>query len=261
MKDIKNMKKPMSVIAVIAAVCVTGLIAASVSTFADLLADNSSKNSSGNIPEKIGTTNQYIGEDAAKAIVIAKVPGATIENITEFYLENDEGKVRYDGKLYFENVKYEFLINAIDGTILEWEQENKKTTTVGDETSTIGKDGTASVKPRDNETVATSTYIGIAKVKEILLFRVPGATIGNIDLEYDDGNVKYEGEIYSNNVKYEFEINAVSGAILAWELDSNDDSDSVDVNNDADSTETTDETNDAAEDGMDATEDVTESND
>jgi len=235
----KNMKNRLPVIAVIAAVCVTGLFAASASAFADMLADNNTKDVSSKISEKIGTTNQYIGEDAAKAIVIAKVPGATIENITEFYLEHDDGKVEYDGKLYFENVKYEFLINAVDGNIIEWEQENKKgTITAGaiDATSSATtKGGTASVKPGDNGTVNTSTYIGIAKVKEILLLKVPGATIAKIDLEYDDGKVRYEGEMYLNNLEYEFVIDAVTGAVLDWESDSNDDSDIDDANDDAES--------------------------
>jgi len=241
------MKNRMPIIAVIAAVCMTGLIAASVSTFADLLADNNSKNLSSKTPEKIGTTNQYIGEDVAKAIAIAKVSGAAIDDITEFYLENDDGKVKYDGKLYFANVKYEFLINAVDGTILEWEQENKKTTAAADVTP-IGKEDTGSVKPVDNGTVITSTYIGIPKVKEILLFRVPGATIGTIDLEYDDGEVKYEGEMYLNNFKYEFEIDAVTGAVLDWQSDSEDDSDSDDEEDVTDDAEDTEDAEDSTDD-------------
>lgn len=250
----KNMKKPMMVIAVIAAVCVTGLIAASVSTFADYLGDNHWKNPSENIVENIGITNQYIGEDVAKAIAIAKVPGAGTENITEFYLENDEGEVKYDGKLIFENIGYEFLINAVDGTILEWEKVKSNISVIPNGTN-VGQGEPTSVKPGGNGTVTTATYLGIEKVKEILLLRVPGATIGNIDLEYDDGNVKYEGEIYSNNFTYEFEINAVSGAILAWESDSNDDSESVDT------TDTEDDATDAAEDAMDTAEDAADAND
>jgi uncharacterized membrane protein YkoI len=249
------MKNRMPIIVVIAAVCVMGLIVASVSTFADLLAENNLKNSPSNSTENIGTTNEYIGEEAAKEIVLAKVPGATIENITEFYLENDEGKVKYDGELYFENMKYEFLINAVDGTMLEWDQENNKSAAAVD--TTINNNGNVvSVKPVGNGTVNTSTYIGIAKVKEILLFRVPGAIFGTIDLEYDDGKVKYEGEMYLNSITYKFEINAVTGAILDWESDASDDVEDI---TDA-AEDTTDASKDANEDAADAREDA-ESND
>ncbi|HZK70825.1 MAG TPA: PepSY domain-containing protein, partial [Clostridia bacterium] len=90
----------------------------------------------------------------------------------------------------------------------------------------------------------TSTYIGIEKVKEILLLRVPGATIAEIDLEYDDGKVKYEGEMYLNNLEYEFEINAVTGAVLDWESDSNDDSELDDENDDSDNDDENDDSDD-----------------
>jgi len=240
----KNMKKKIPVIAVIAAVCVTGLIAASASSFADMIGDNNTKDISSKISDKIATTNQYIGEDAAKAIVIAKVSGAAIENITEFYLEHDDGKAEYDGKMYFENVKYEFEINAVDGTITEWEQDNKKTTTTTSGALDATSSATGTVKPVDNGTANTSTYIGIEKVKEILLLRVPGATIAEIDLEYDDGKVKYEGEMYLNNLEYEFEINAVTGAVLDWESDSNDDSELDDENDDSDNDDENDDSDD-----------------
>ncbi|MBK5246386.1 MAG: PepSY domain-containing protein, partial [Peptostreptococcaceae bacterium] len=72
----------------------------------------------------------------------------------------------------------------------------------------------------------------------------PGATIGKIDLEYDDGKVKYEGEMYLNNLEYKFEIDAVTGAILDWESDSNDDSDSDDEEDSADDAEDTEDATD-----------------
>lgn len=246
----KNMKKRIPAIALIAAVCVTGLIAASASSFADMIGDKDAKDVTGEHTNKITSTNQYIGEDAAKKIVIAKVTGSAIGDITEFYLEHDDGKAEYDGKMYFKNVKYEFEINAVDGTVLEWEQSNKKTTSPGavdTNTSATGtvtpssngtvdttSSATGTVTPGGNGTVDTSTYIGIEKVKSIVLLKAPGATIEQIELEYDDGKAKYEGKLYLNNLEYEFEINAVTGAVLDWESDAKDDSDNDSDDHDSD---------------------------
>ena len=38
-------------------------------------------------------------------------------------------------------------------------------------------------------------------------------------LEVDDGRVLYEGEMRSGWMEYEFEIDAVTGAIIDWEAD------------------------------------------
>ena len=38
-------------------------------------------------------------------------------------------------------------------------------------------------------------------------------------LEVDDGRVLYEGEMRNGWMEYEFEIDAVTGAIVDWEAD------------------------------------------
>ena len=59
-------------------------------------------------------------------------------------------------------------------------------------------------------------------VISIVLDRVPGATKNDIDeleCEYDDGRIEYEGELYYNGYEYEFEIDGATGNILKWEID------------------------------------------
>lgn len=53
---------------------------------------------------------------------------------------------------------------------------------------------------------------------QIALQRVSGATEQDvrIELDWDDGRCKYEGEIIYNNIEYDFEIDANSGTILEW---------------------------------------------
>ena len=64
-----------------------------------------------------------IDETTAKAIVLEKVPGATDANI-RIYLDYDDGRPMYEGAIVHNETKYEFDINAADGSIIEWEMES-----------------------------------------------------------------------------------------------------------------------------------------
>ena len=65
-----------------------------------------------------------ITENKAKEIALAKVPGATAENIREFKKEFDDDREEYDGKIVYNNMEYEFEIDAKTGEIINWEEEN-----------------------------------------------------------------------------------------------------------------------------------------
>lgn len=59
--------------------------------------------------------------------------------------------------------------------------------------------------------------------KNIALERVPGASYSNIykfKLEFDDTRWEYEGKIIYDSYEYEFEIDANTGNILKWEVES-----------------------------------------
>ena len=65
-----------------------------------------------------------------------------------------------------------------------------------------------------------SDYIGEAKAKQIV--EQAAGTTGvytGFKLEVDDGRVLYEGEMRNGRMEYEFEIDALSGAILDWDAD------------------------------------------
>ena len=64
--------------------------------------------------------------------------------------------------------------------------------------------------------------IGEEKVKEIVLAKVPGAvesSIYELEKDYDDGRLEYEGSLYHGGYEYEFEIDGATGEILQWEID------------------------------------------
>ena len=59
--------------------------------------------------------------------------------------------------------------------------------------------------------------ISLEKAKSIALSQVPGANeshLGEIDLDREHGIMVYEIEIFYNNSKYEYDIDAVTGEIV-----------------------------------------------
>ncbi len=61
-----------------------------------------------------------------------------------------------------------------------------------------------------------------AEVRKIALAKVPGAKASDciLSLDQDDGRLVYEGKIIHNQMEYEFEIDAHSGTILEWDVES-----------------------------------------
>lgn len=68
-------------------------------------------------------TDTMITEDAAKQIALEQVSGASAEHIREFDRDYDDGKLKYEVEIFFEDKEYTFDIDARDGAILEREAE------------------------------------------------------------------------------------------------------------------------------------------
>lgn len=64
--------------------------------------------------------------------------------------------------------------------------------------------------------------ISETQARQIALSKIPGASdsdIVELDTEWDDGRMEYEGSIFYNGYEYEFEIDGSTGNILKWEID------------------------------------------
>ena len=64
----------------------------------------------------------YIGEAKAKQIVEQRA--GTTGTYREFKLERDDGRMVYEGELRSGWTEYEFTIDALTGTVLEWEVDH-----------------------------------------------------------------------------------------------------------------------------------------
>ena len=72
----------------------------------------------------VGTGNSAaISEANAKKTALARVSGATTNDIYEWELDYDDGRPEYEGKIIYDGSEYEFTIDATSGTITEWDVE------------------------------------------------------------------------------------------------------------------------------------------
>lgn len=75
----------------------------------------------GYTPPASGTTT--ITADRAKEIALAEVPGATVNDIYEFEVDRDDGRLEYEGTIWYNGVEYEFTIDGYSGAIRSWEAD------------------------------------------------------------------------------------------------------------------------------------------
>lgn len=68
----------------------------------------------------------------------------------------------------------------------------------------------------------TENLISRDEAINIVLKKVGGGTKSDvfIELDFDDGYWKYEGEVYYDLKEYEFELNAENGTIMEWSVES-----------------------------------------
>lgn len=65
-----------------------------------------------------------ISETEAKKIALAQVPEAKESDIREFEVDYDDGRLEYEGSIYYGEMEYEFEIDGYSGAIRSWEVES-----------------------------------------------------------------------------------------------------------------------------------------
>ena len=68
---------------------------------------------------------EAISSDEAVLRALARVPGATVANVTEFNRDYDHGRLEYEGEIHYNGYEYDFEIDADTGTITKWEVEQE----------------------------------------------------------------------------------------------------------------------------------------
>ncbi len=65
-----------------------------------------------------------ITADQAKEKALSQVPGAAVSDIWEFETDYDDGRLQYEGKIYYNGMEYEFEIDGYSGAIRSWDAES-----------------------------------------------------------------------------------------------------------------------------------------
>ena len=173
-----------------------------------------------------------ISEDQLKSIVFedAGVDESQIATMNISY-EVDDGWQKYDVAFVAGSTQYEYVVEAVEGTIIEKEISTQFDFTFGDDASgssaSATQDGSAAQGAGDASGSAAQSGASTAAVTQdqaaqTVLARVPGATTSNLVIYYevDDGRAKYEGHIVYNAMEYDFEVDAITGEVIEWEQDS-----------------------------------------
>ena len=143
----------------------------------------------------------YIGMDAAKAIALDDAGIAeSAATFTDAELDDRDGTAYYDLDFTADGQRYEYDIDAVTGTVIATGQNTNDHQTSG---------------------AAGTTAVDEAKAKEIALAKAPsGASVVRCHLDWDDGRYIYEIKMVSGTMEYECDINAATGVITDWDVDS-----------------------------------------
>ena len=158
-------------------------------------------------PAQTTASNADIGEAKAKEIALAHAGLAEADVVfVRVNLDYDNGRNEYEVEFYSGNIEYDYDIDAASGEIVSYDQDAEYY---------------APTQAMNNS--ASSTDIGEAKAKEIALAHAGLAEADvvfvRVNLDYDDGRSEYEVEFYSGNIEYDYDIDAITGAIISVDQD------------------------------------------
>lgn len=143
-----------------------------------------------------GTQSTLIGEEAAKSAALSHAGlSGTEVTFTKVKLDQDDGKTLYELEFLCGGARYDYEVDAYTGSI--WKSEQ------------IG---------------SPELQIMTASQAEAIALQHAGLSADQVverksELEEDDGVLHYQVEFKRNGVEYEYEIDAMSGAILKAERD------------------------------------------
>lgn len=171
-----------------------------------------------------------IGKDKAADIALEDA-SLSESDVTRLRIskDTDNGKGIYEVEFTMNTTEYEYEILASNGDILSADfkelQESSDPQPQG--SNDPQPQGSSDPQPQGSGSHDSSNHgavpqadvqISSEQASKLALDRVPGATEQDlkIELDYDDGYYKYEGDIIYDQKEYEFEIDANTGDFLEW---------------------------------------------
>ena len=145
-------------------------------------------------------------DSSAAALAAAYAHAGLSENeifFQEVKLDHDHGRDIYEVEfISADGTEYEYEIDAADGSILSFSHDSESSLEQLPDSSQAG-------------------IIPVEQAKQSVLDRVPGADETNLSirLREDDGRQEYKGELFYDQMLYEFKIDAYSGMFVEWEAE------------------------------------------
>lgn len=156
-----------------------------------------------------------IGRDAALEEALSDAQ-TTEENVTRLKVSEDreDGQKVYEIRFDAGGMEYDYEVAASDGQILNAEREEL----IAGSTASVDDTAQDATANSTNNTANPNVKLTKEEAMKNALERVPGASEKDIhiELDSDDGQFRYEGDIIYEQKEYDFEIDANSGNILEW---------------------------------------------
>ena len=138
----------------------------------------------------------------------------------------DDGMLVYEIEFYTSTYqKYDYDVDSQTGQIIAWDFDNdsvyaRQDTALKNQQANTSQSG----RQQSESSAAANTSISLEEAKASALkqanLKNSQVTWGRVYKEYDDGRLIYKGEFYYNMLEYEFEIDAASGAVIDWDVES-----------------------------------------
>ena len=155
----------------------------------------------------------FLSQNEIKEIII-KDTGLTNNDIYFDHVELDVKDNRYEVEFYYNNIEYEYKIDAKNGRIIynNFKINNSNTNENNNQNSNSNN---------ANKNSTTNNVITLDEAKTIALNEV-GVTTSDVTFteaknDYDDGRLVYDIEYFYNNWEYSYEINATTGEIISYQ--------------------------------------------
>ena len=147
------------------------------------------------------SNNQITLEEAKDVVLNSLQLSISDVTFTKNKLDLENGILIYELEFFTNDMEYEVDINAYNKEIIRIEKDNR---------NNQGNSNNA------------NNYIGSSKAKEITLNH-SGITDSvmwkRTEFDFENNTPIYEVEFYYNNVEYNYEINAINGNIIKYEID------------------------------------------
>ena len=150
------------------------------------------------------SSKAYISVDDAKSAAYAHA-GVSASDVTfvKTDFDSEHGVMVYEVEFYAGSVEYEYDINAQTGEVVKYSRESKTAVIPSTSTTTSGSYiGEAAAK------TAALSHAGISEADVCWL---------QADFDRDDGVYVYELEFSANGLKYDYNVNALTGEIVKFE--------------------------------------------